>query len=160
LPAWYGLGAAYRSVVETNPDAKSLLAAAYVEWPFLQSTVDNASLALAKANMSVFRRYCRLADDVPDVEQLVELVLNEYQLACQAAIEISGSEELLGNVPWLRRSIQVRNGYVDPLNLMQVELIERTRGALTYGASVAPGQLDYLLSLSVKGVAAGMRTTG
>jgi phosphoenolpyruvate carboxylase len=159
LPAWFGMGAAYERVASAQPTAKSQLANAYREWPFLTSAIDNATLALAKANMNVFRHYTRLAEKIEGAAGLSQAVIDEFERAKLAVLEITNSRELLDSVPWLQQSIQVRNGYVDPLNLVQVELIRRRQQAAAAGVEQR-AEIEHLASLSVKGIAAGMRTTG
>ncbi len=159
LPAWFGMGAAYARVTSARPAAKSQLMDAYRDWPFFTSAIDNAMLALAKANMNVFHHYTRLAEKVEGAANLSHSVVDEFERAKRAILEITKSRELLDNVPWLQQSIQVRNGYVDPLNLVQVELIRR-RQQSTFANVEQRAEIEHLASLSVKGIATGMRTTG
>jgi phosphoenolpyruvate carboxylase len=85
----------------------------------------------------------------------------EHQRTREAVLEVVGGKDLLASAPWLERSIEARNPYVDPLNLIQIEFMRRRRAK-------PPGEMDpqeaeslrNLLRLSVQGVAAGMRTTG
>lgn len=159
LPAWFGMGAAYERVASARPAAKEQLANAYRDWPFFTSAIDNAMLALAKANMNVFRHYTRLAESIEGAGELSQAIIDEFERAKRAVLEITNSRELLDSVPWLQQSIQVRNGYVDPLNLVQVELIRRRQQAATESIEQR-AEIEHLASLSVKGIAAGMRTTG
>lgn len=159
IPAWFGMGAAYERVTKNQPATIARLATAYRDWPFFTSAIDNAMLAMAKANMNVFRHYTRLADAIEGASGLSQAIIDEFERAKRAILEITKSRELLDSVPWLQQSIQVRNGYVDPLNLVQVELIRRRQQATS--ASVEQrAEIEHLASLSVKGIAAGMRTTG
>jgi len=158
LPAWFGIGAGYQCVAET-PGAADELRAMYERWPFFTAAIDNASLALAKANMRVFREYLQLAEGNERLLALGRRLIEEFESSRRAVLAITGCGELLDDVPWLQRSIQVRNGYVDPLNLIQVELMQRqARMATSDDAAVA--ELEHLGHLTIKGVAAGMRTTG
>ncbi len=128
----------------------------YHEWLFFRATIDNALLAVAKSNRSVFRRYVALSDEDSDFREVLALIESEWQRTEDSLRAITGHAELLDDVPWLKRSIKVRNGYVDPLNLIQAELQHRARQA-------AGGTADDLLrlkQLTLKGIAAGMRTTG
>ncbi|MFO0792061.1 MAG: phosphoenolpyruvate carboxylase [Pirellulales bacterium] len=159
LPAWFGLGIAYQNVTTADMSAKLAIAAAYQEWAFFTSAIDNAALALAKANMDVFLHYCELGNNVENAGSLSRTIIGEFALARTAVLEITRSRELLDSVPWLQQSIQVRNGYVDPLNLVQVELINRCRRAVTEHGEPST-ELAHLTSLTVKGIATGMRTTG
>ena len=156
LPAWYGFGTALAKFAADNPDATDRLPEMYQQWPFFRALVDNSVLALAKSNMPAFRRYVALADDTDGTRQIVDMLFAEFERASEFLNLTTGSAELLDNVAWLKQSIRVRNRYVDPLNLIQVELLRRAK-------SVDPEQaesLRRLAQLAIKGVAAGMRTTG
>ena len=76
-----------------------------------------------------------------------------------AVLAVTGRDELLDGIPWLQESIKVRNRYVDPLNLIQLEVMRRVRETEAAGEEV-PGELRILSQLAIKGLAAGMRTTG
>lgn len=160
LPAWFGIGAAYRAVAGDNPEAKAAITAAYQGWPFFKCVIDNAALALAKANMNVFREYCRLAESVNAGDVLSTMILDEFGSSRDAVLEIIGCRDLLDDVPWLQESIRLRNGYVDPLNLAQVELMQRIKQTAFAAESSTANEVQHLASLSVKGIATGMRTTG
>jgi phosphoenolpyruvate carboxylase len=160
LPAWYGIGAAYQAAVSRKPTAKSSIADAYREFSFFTCAIDNVALALAKANMDVFRQYSRLAAPVDTSETLSAMIIDEFNSARHAVLEITGCRELLDDVPWLQQSIRIRNGYVDPLNLTQVELTTRMRQTSMECDASYSEELQHLASLTVKGIATGMRTTG
>ena len=128
----------------------------YRDWPFFRATIDNAVLAVAKSNRPVFRRYCELAGDDPGCREIATMIETEWRRTDEALRAVTASAELLDDVPWLKRSIAARNGYVDPLNLIQVEL--QLRGQTNGDEQSA--DLAHLRQLTVKGVAAGMRTTG
>ena len=129
----------------------------YHEWPFFRATIDNAVLAVAKSNRSVFNRYVELAGTDPEFQEIKSLIDQEWQRTEEAIREVTGCAELLDDVPWLKRSIIARNGYVDPLNLIQAELQGRSREAPEDDSA---DQLTQIKQLVLKGVAAGMRTTG
>jgi phosphoenolpyruvate carboxylase len=157
VPAWFGLGAAVSELLAARPAALEELRSMYREWPFFRATIDNAELALAKSNLPVFRRYAGLAGDDRECSEILTLIESEWHKTGEVLCAITGSAELLDNTPWLKRSIAARNGYVDPLNLIQVELQQRRRAS---DAGEQSAELTHLCQLVVKGVAAGMRTTG
>lgn len=157
LPAWYGLGAGLESLVEDDAGLKTLRSM-YTDWPFFRATIDNAAMALAKSNRPVFDRYAALAGDDPGFVEIAAKLDEEYERGRRAALAITGADELLDGTPWLKESIKVRNRYVDPLNLVQIETMRRIR-ELPEG-SEPPEELKHLSQLSIKAVAAGMRTTG
>lgn len=161
LPAWYGLGSAFEAFVGNDFSKLETLQKMVREWPFFGIAMENSSQALAQANMSVFAKYAALAADIEGGEELAEAILTEFQRTRHAVLAITGSGELLDRIPWLQRSIKARNGYVDPLNLLQVELLRR--GRQTKDDPAASGllnQWEHLTHLTVKGVSTGMRTTG
>jgi phosphoenolpyruvate carboxylase len=160
LPAWYGIGAAYQGAVSNDSGAKATIASAYQQWPFFTCAIDNAALALAKANMAVFQQYCRLAPSLSSADLISSMIVEEFNRSRDAVLEITGCGDLLDDVPWLQQSIRLRNGYVDPLNLIQVELMKRMGRLAASHDSTYATDVEHLANLSVKGISTGMRTTG
>ncbi|TWT48565.1 phosphoenolpyruvate carboxylase [Botrimarina hoheduenensis] len=157
LPGWYGLGAGLeRRLAEQGGPQE--LRTMYRDWPFFRATIDNAAMALAKSNQPVFDRYAALAGDEPGMLEIVRLLDEEYERSCAAVLAVTESAELMDTTPWLKDSIKVRNRYVDPLNLVQIETTRRLR-ELPEG-QIPPDELQHLSQLTIKAVAAGMRTTG
>lgn len=159
LPAWYGIGSAVSKLLEQQPNATELLQTMYRDWRFFRATIDNSTLAVAKSNLRVFRRYAELASDQPAAKEIADRLIEEYGRTRQAILTITGTSELLESIPWLQRSITVRNGYVDPLNFVQVELMRRAGEAKDLSEEEA-AEMSRLTQRVIKGVAAGMRTTG
>jgi phosphoenolpyruvate carboxylase len=124
----------------------------YARWPFFTSTVDLIEMTLAKADARIAAQYDRLVP--PDLRPLGSQLRGRLARATEAVLDVTGHRQLLENNPVLRRSIDVRNPYVDPINLVQVELLRRLRG----------GEPDPCLRdafvVTVNGIAAGMRNTG
>jgi phosphoenolpyruvate carboxylase len=161
IPAWYGLGTALDEVLVTSgsdADDWTRLQALYRESGFFRATIDNAELALAKADMGIARIHSRLVEDPAIRREVWERIETEYEKTRRAVLALTGQEELLAGVPWLRRSILVRNPYVDPLNLLQVELFRQMREAEE--GSEAEGAARSLIRLTIQGIAGGLRTTG
>jgi phosphoenolpyruvate carboxylase len=160
VPAWYGLGAAVDELLRDAPEQRERLVRMYREWPFFRATIDNAALALAKTDLGIAQRYARLAGDDPALEQIGQLVAEEYTLARNAVLSIMGNEHLLDDIPWLKSSIATRNPFIDPLNLIQIELLGRLRSADDAADSAVVEEWGHLARLAIQGIAAGMRTTG
>jgi phosphoenolpyruvate carboxylase len=160
IPAWFGLGAAYEAATAADAGAAETLATMYRKWSFFSAAIDNAALALAKSNMRMFREYARLGSDRPEFVALAESLTREFESSRHAVIAIAGGRELLDDVPWLQRSIQVRNGYVDPLNMVQAELLERQERLAGSGDGAALAEIEHMALLTINGLSAGMRTTG
>ncbi|QDT64640.1 phosphoenolpyruvate carboxylase [Calycomorphotria hydatis] len=161
LPAWYGLGSSLGEVIDK--DGPETFQEMYAKWPMFRALIDNAELALMKADMGIARRYVELIPEGDTAWEVWSLVENEFANSRDAILAITGHDELLGGIPWLRDSIHERNPYVDPLNLIQIELIRRLR-ALDAEQSEANEQkiheLRELCRLSIQGIAGGLRTTG
>ena len=157
LPAWYGLGAALRPLMD-DPQQHSLLRTMYSEWIFFRALIDNAELALAKSDMQIASHYAGLAADEPDLKPIAKMIADEFEMASDVVLQLTGRIELLDGTPWLKESIRVRNRFIDTLNLTQVELLRRSRQQkLTEQDSE---ELRHLTRLTINGVAAGMRTSG
>ena len=155
LPAWYGLGTAILDVKYADRAAWERLREMYRDWPFFTATIDNAAVALAKADPAIGQRYAELLDDENVRQRLWPRLAAECDRSRQAVLDIVGSRELLETTPWLKRSIEARNPLVDPLNLIQVEFLRR-RDQI----DDTDGGLREILRLAVQGIASGMRTTG
>ena len=155
IPAWYGLGTALVEVKYDDRHAWQAVCDMYRQWPFFQATIDNATLALAKADMYIAQRYSELAEDADARRSIWQRIAAERDRTRQAILDIVGGGELLATTPWFQRSIEARNPSIDPLNLIQIEFMRRRVAA----PSGDEGIRD-LLRLCVQGIAAGMRTTG
>ncbi|MEM0915668.1 MAG: phosphoenolpyruvate carboxylase [Planctomycetota bacterium] len=129
----------------------------YADWPFFRAMIDNAELALAKADLPITRRYAELTEDPSVGECVLRLLTEEHATARATVLAVTQRDELLADTPWLASSIQVRNRYVDPLNYLQAELMQRRRRSTDEDEQ---HQIDHLMRMAVQGVAAGLRTTG
>jgi phosphoenolpyruvate carboxylase len=154
IPAWYGLGTALVEVKHDDSHAWQNICDMYRQWPFFQATIDNATLALATAYMYIAQRYSELVDDAAVRCPIWQRIAAERDRTRQAILDIVGGDELLATTPWFQRSIEARNPYIDPLNLIQIEFMRRRR------ERPDDESLRDLLRLCVQGIAAGMRTTG
>lgn len=160
IPAWYGLGTALVELQETEPASWQLLQKMYREWPFVRATLDNAALALAKADLYIIQQYAQLTEDPALGEKFGGLICEELERSRQVVAKLLGRTELLSDTPWLQASIDSRNPYIDPINLMQIELMRRKRAAAAGQSTDSVERLQALLRLTVQGVASGLRTTG
>jgi phosphoenolpyruvate carboxylase len=160
IPAWYGLGTALTEVKYEDRRAWQSICDMYRQWPFFQATIDNATLALAKADMVIAQRYSELATDDDSRRRIWQRIAAERDRTRQAILDIVGGGELLATTPWFQRSIEARNPSIDPLNLIQIEFMRRRRAELEADPSSPGDHHRELLRLCVQGIAAGMRTTG
>ncbi len=157
LPAWYGMGAAMKPLLD-DPHQQPLLKGMYQDWMFFRALVDNAELALAKSDMQIASHYADLAADEPALKLIANMIAKEFELACDVVLRLTGRNELLDSTPWLKESIRVRNRFIDPLNLTQVELLRRSRRQQLTEQEAE--ELRHLTRLTINGLAAGMRTSG
>jgi phosphoenolpyruvate carboxylase len=151
LPAWLGVGEALQAALQAGESER--LRELYRTWPFFRTTLELIEMVLAKADAATFARYNAVLVP-PALQALGQELLERLEAARAALLAVSGHEELLAENAMLRRSIQVRNPYVDPINLLQVELLRRVRAG-----DETPETLDALL-VTMNGIAAGMRNTG
>ncbi|MEO0474711.1 MAG: phosphoenolpyruvate carboxylase [Planctomycetota bacterium] len=142
LTGWYGLGTGLSQI-----DRETRLTM-YDGWPMFRGMIHNAELALAKCDMQIARHYAELVDD-DQAMRLFETICTEFDRTRALVLETAQRDDLLSGIDWLQRSVRVRNPYIDPLNLIQVELMRR---------GLDP-QGD-LLRQSVQAIAAGLRNTG
>src|SRR5687767_1143558 len=146
LPSWLGIEAAL------SDDSDGMLREMYSRWAFFASTIDLVEMTLAKADARIAARYDRLAPE--DLRPLGLDMRSRLARAIDAVRAVTGHDVLLEANPVLRRSIDVRNPYVDPINLVQVELLRRLREP-----NPDPALFDAFV-VTVNGIAAGMRNTG
>jgi phosphoenolpyruvate carboxylase len=148
ITGWYALGTGIETFLEDGGDIETLREM-YEEWPFFRTTLDNASLALARTDLEIAEYYADLAD--PDLrERFFPHLAEEYERARDVVLEVSGRDSLLKR-EWLDESLRRRNPYVDPLNLLQARLL---------GQEYRTDDEEQTLRLTVKGIAAGMKNTG
>jgi phosphoenolpyruvate carboxylase len=146
LPGWFGLGTGLEAYLDSGGDVESLRRL-YEEWPFFRTTLDNAALSLARTDLEIAAEYATLADDR---EAFFPRIEAEYDRCVELVEAITGRERLPPR-EWMSENLRRRNPYVDPLNLLQVRLLDRDERT---------DLEERTLRLTVKGVAAGMKSTG
>jgi phosphoenolpyruvate carboxylase len=146
LPAWYGCGTA---LATADLDRLRTL---YHELPFFRTLVDNLEMTLAKSSLEVAREYLELVPAELGPGPFFDAISLEHDRTVSAVLSIVDEERLLERHPVLRRSIGIRNPYVDPMNAIQVELLRRFR----------TGDENARLPLmrSIAGIASALRNTG
>jgi phosphoenolpyruvate carboxylase len=151
LPGWHGAGSGFASLIER--DGLAFAQDAYASWPFLRSLVDDVEAMLGRTDLEITRAYQSLAG--PGAAGYLASLCTEFARARDAVLAIKGSRELLDSDPTLQRSIQLRNPYVDPMNLMQVDLLARWRATRRQDRDL----FEALLA-SIAGIAQGLQSTG
>jgi phosphoenolpyruvate carboxylase len=126
----------------------------HAEWPFFRATLDLIETVVAQCEPAIAAEYDRQL--VPDrLRPIGEDLRRRLDTTIRSLLEVTGHRMLLEGNPVLRRSIDVRNPYVDPINLVQIELLRRLRAV-----PEPPGDLVKAFMVTVNGIAAGMRNTG
>jgi phosphoenolpyruvate carboxylase len=149
LPGWYGTGQALHAFKD-----RGLLREMAASWPFFQSTLDNLEMVLAKSNMSIARRYATLVEDRTLADALFQRIETAWNTTHEVLLDITGQTRLLEKHPALDASIRLRLPYIEPLNLLQVELLKRHRAGES-DARVREG-----IQLSINAVATALRNSG
>jgi phosphoenolpyruvate carboxylase len=159
LPGWYGLGSGLQAFLDGRPAGLDFLQEMHSSWSFFHMLLETAELSLMKADMRIAALYSDLAPDRAAAGRIFADIQAEYQRTVKTVLTIQGQAELLDDEPVIRRSILLRNPYVDPLNYLQVDLLRRLR-ALPDPEDPAARPLREGLVLTINGIAAGLRNTG
>ncbi|MFT3768955.1 MAG: phosphoenolpyruvate carboxylase [Minicystis sp.] len=157
LPGWYGLGHALDRFLAEEEGALALLSEMYEKWPFFRTMLQSAQMILGKADLHIAERYAELCPDRALGRAIYGAIEAEHERTRRVICRITNTEEILDYAPVLKRSIAMRNPYVDPMSYIQVELLERLRSAPD-GAERAG--LEDAIMLSISGIAAGLKNTG
>ena len=151
LPGWYGLGTALdRAVARYGTAALDEMAR---DWPFLRTLLDDVEMVLGVADLSIAARYAGLAGPLGD--RYFSLIRAEFDRTAARVLAVKRQQALLDSDPALQRSIRLRNPYVDPMSLLQIDLLERWRAA-----GRPDNELFRALMASVRGIAQGLQSTG
>jgi phosphoenolpyruvate carboxylase len=151
LPGWYGAGEGLRAAVEMH--GLPAIREAYSKWFFLRNLIDDVETMLARTDLDIAQSYNALAPE--SVRRFFTPIRAEYEVACELVLAVKDSRALLDSEPTLQRSIQLRNPYVDPMNLMQVDLLRRWRES-----ERRDRDLFEALLASIGGIAQGLQGTG
>jgi phosphoenolpyruvate carboxylase len=160
LPSWLGVEELASEAL--GEEDRAVCREMYRDWPFFRSTIDLIAMGLAKADPGIAEHYDRQLVP-PEYRDLGQALRERLAAAIRAVLETTGHSDLLDDNPVLRRSIDVRNPYVDPINLLQVELLRRLRSLTPReDADDDPHavRLRRALLVTINGIAAGMRNTG
>lgn len=160
LPAWYAAGTGiYKYVEETNDLA--FLQELYKTWPFFQATINNLQMALTKADLKTAKEYTKMVEDAATQTRIYDQIVEEYNLTRAMVLKISQQDELMDHKPNIKESVRLRNPLVDPLNLIQVNLISQLRKEDEKDTDEeALNDLLTEVLLTINGIAAGLRNTG
>jgi phosphoenolpyruvate carboxylase len=154
LPAWFGVGHALERFRDGSSAQRQLLEQMMESFPLFSSLVRNVEIAMAKADMAIARLYAGLVVDAALRDRVYSMLWEEFERTRRVLLLITGQKDLLEKNPVLFRSIRLRNPYVDPMSLIQVDLLRRKR------SGTRSSQLDYAISTTINGIAAGLHNTG
>ncbi|KAB2921968.1 MAG: phosphoenolpyruvate carboxylase, partial [Dechloromonas sp.] len=154
LPGWYGFGSAVDGYLQQHADGLATLRRMVKSWPFFRSLLSNMDMVLAKSDLAIASRYAELVADTELRERIFSQIRAEWQLTRQHLLSILEQDDFLADNPMLKRSLQLRSPYMDPLNHLQVELLKRHRAGET-DERVARG-----IHLAINGIASGLRNSG
>jgi phosphoenolpyruvate carboxylase len=155
IPAWYAAGTGLTAFAGEKPGNMDLMKEMYEEWPFFRNTIDNLELALTRADMMTAKEYAGLVNDREAADRIFNDIKEEYEKTLKVVLEVSGNTVLLEKAANVRDSAMKRNPYMDPLNLLQVQLINESRSA-----KEPDDELVIQTLLTVSGISAGLRNTG
>jgi phosphoenolpyruvate carboxylase len=154
VPAWFGVGFALERFSEKSSNNAQLLEKLMIQFPLFTELIANVELGLAKADLSIASLYAGLVADAALRERVFAMLFEEFERTKAVVLRLTGQTMLLEKNPVLARSIRLRNPYVDPLSLIQVELLRRKR------RGEDNDNMNYALAATINGIAAGLRNTG
>lgn len=158
IPAWFGIGSAIEQWCNGDESKRQYLKSMYQECASFRSLLSNSQMALIKANMNIAGEYAKLCQDEELSQRIFNIIKTEYEKSIQQILDISGNQELMEENPTIALSIKRRDPYLDPLNHIQITLLERTRNE-SLDAEERALWLDPMLR-TINAIAAGMRNTG
>jgi phosphoenolpyruvate carboxylase len=155
VPAWFGVGYALEKFAAKSAENLARLREMMKSFTLFSDLVRNVEIAMAKADMEIAQMYAaELVEDRELREKVFGMLEEEFERTRGMLLRVTGQENLLEGNSVLSQSIRLRNPYVDPMSLIQVELLRRKR------ARGATDELDYALGATINGIAAGLHNTG
>ena len=153
LPGWYGVGTAFSNFINKDKGNIEKLRKMYKEWPFFTSLLSNVDMVMSKSDMDIAKEYANLCKE-EETKHVYEEILREWNLTKQVVLEISEHKEFLEDNTYLTRSLENRLQYFNTLNLIQLELIKRSREG-----KLPESQIN-TIHITINGVATGLRNSG
>ncbi len=154
VPAWFGVGHALQQFAKGGPGHEQLLRQVARGFPVFAELLRNVELGMAKADLGIAQDYSGLVKNAALRKRVFSLLEEEFLRSRRMILRVTGQRELLGRNRVLARSIRLRNPYVDPMSLIQVELLRRKQ------QGQQSSELEYPLGATINGIAAGLHNTG
>jgi len=159
IPAWYGAGTAFETFAGADATRIDLLREMYATWPFFETIIDNMGMVLAKADIEIGRRYADVLVTDDDMRRdIFGRIENEHRITRAWHERITGSPDPLRDNPLLARSLRNRYPYLDPLHVMQVDLLRRHRDSDPDADGLDLVQRG--IQLTINAIATGIRNSG
>jgi phosphoenolpyruvate carboxylase len=154
VPAWYGVGFALQQFAKKDSRHEQLLRQMLRGFALFSDMMRNVELGIAKADLDIARVYSGLVKNSALGKRVFAMLEDEFLRSRRMILRLGGQRELLGRNRVLARSIRLRNPYVDPMSLIQVELLRRKH------QEQGQAELEYPLGATINGIAAGLHNTG
>ena len=161
VPGWFGVGSGLTAAMEAGHANE--MEEMFREWRFFRTFLSNVEMTLSKTDLGISRTYVEALVD-PEHRHMYDTICEEHRRTIEMIHSVTGSG-LLADLPVLRRTLEIRDNYLDPLNALQVNLLKSTRSSTAdidadTDEGIAARRMRRALLLSINGVAAGLRNTG
>ncbi|HTA80062.1 MAG TPA: phosphoenolpyruvate carboxylase, partial [Terracidiphilus sp.] len=154
VPAYFGVGYALEQYAEKHENGLALLQEMMLGLPLFVDIIKNVEIAMAKADFGIAKQYSLLVADVGLRERVFTTLETEFNRTRRMVLAVAQQKELLESNQVLARSIRLRNPYVDPMHLIQVDMLQRKR------AGENTPEVNRAIAATISGISAGLRNTG